>query len=230
METRVRSSSSRRWAGGLGLGALARELLAEPVEQADRVGTEAVLEVGQGGPDRAGPAFRLVAGDEQVADLVEQAERPDLAGLDRRRARFAQDVHPRGETADPGRVGDDQVAARPDQRLVDRVPLARLAPDVERHEVAGLAHRRSMARPPDGPPASGGRRSGRDGLARAGGRDVLDRAAQELETGRVEVVGPRPDPVGLRERRVEPGRERLARHQDDVGGPVDELAGRRCRR
>jgi hypothetical protein len=63
-----------------------------------------------------------------------------------RRRRLAQDVHPRRETADPGRIGDDQVAARRDQRHLDGVTVARLAADMERPEVAGLAHRRSMAR------------------------------------------------------------------------------------
>jgi hypothetical protein len=153
LETRVSSSSSRRWGG---LGPLAGELLAEAVEETTRIRTEAVLEIGKGGPDGARPAIRLVAGDQEVADLVEQAERPDLAGLDRRRARLPQDVHPRCEAADAGRVGDDQVAARPDQRHLDGVPIARLASDMERPEVAGLAHPRSMAcrqdrhRPRDG--------------------------------------------------------------------------------
>ena len=137
--------------GGFRLGAEARELLPEPVEQAPGVGPEARLEVGQGGRQGVGPAIGHVPGDEQVSDLVEQPERADVTGLDRRRAGGPGDVHPVGETADPAPVGDDQVAARADQRTVDRISLAGLPPDVEVPTdpiVAGLAHRGSMARPP----------------------------------------------------------------------------------
>ena len=78
----------------------ARELLAEPVEQAAGVRAEARLEVGQRGGHRPGLDVRLVAGDQEVADLVEEAERADLAGLDRRRAGRPGRVHPGGQPAD----------------------------------------------------------------------------------------------------------------------------------
>ena len=52
---------------------------------------------------------------------------------------------------------------------------------------------------------------------------MLDGAAEELETGRVEVVGPRPDALGPGELSIEAGRQGLARHEDDVGAGVDEV-------
>ena len=74
-------------------------------------------------------------GGQQVRDLVEQAERHDLAGPDRRRPRRPDRVHPRGEMPDRGEVGDDEVAAGAEERVVDRVALARRPAHME------LAHR-----------------------------------------------------------------------------------------
>src|SRR6476659_10766570 len=69
---------------------------------------------------------------------------------------------------------------------------------------------------------SDGRRSpsGRRHLGRPAGLDVFDGASQQLEAGRVEVIGPRTDPFGPGEGLVETFGERLARHQDKVGGLV----------
>ena len=121
---------------------LPREFLTEPVEQTVRVRTESRLEVVQRRLHRSRPAISLVAGDQEVTDLVEQAQGPDLAGLDRRGAGDPGDVHPVGQASNAGRVGHDEVAADPDQRAAQGVPLTRLAADVE---VTGLGHRRSMA-------------------------------------------------------------------------------------
>jgi len=63
----------------------------------------------------------------------------------------------------------------------------------------------------------------RDGLALAAGHHVLDRATEQLDPGRVELVRPAADPLGPVEALVEPVRDRLARQQDDVGGPVDQV-------
>ena len=140
----------------LGLLVLSRELLAESVEETDRVGAQPVLEVRQRGTDRPRPSFRLVPGDHEVPDLVEETERPDLSGLDRRRSRLAEEVHPCRKPADACRIGDDEIAAGPDQRPVDRISLARLTTDMERPVVAWLAHRRSIARSSGGHRPNGG--------------------------------------------------------------------------
>ena len=149
----------------LGRRSRPREFLAEPVEQAARIRSEAPFEVRHGRLHRARPDGRLVAGDEQVADLVEQPERADLAGLDRRRAGVPCPVHPAGEAADAGRVGHDEVAVGPDQRPVDPVELACLAPHVEGAEIA---HRGSIARPPAGHAAPTGAQT----PATSAGRDA----------------------------------------------------------
>ena len=153
---------------------------------------------------------------------MEQPERPDLAGLDRRRARVAQACSSASASRRmPARSATTRSPRAPSSGAVDAVPFARLAPDVEGPgRVAGASPKHGTLAASHRPP--GGRQAG-DGLHGPAGGDVLDRPAQELEAGRVEVVRPRPDPLRLRERPVEAGGERLARHQDDVGSPVDEL-------
>ena len=126
--------------GRLRLRPAARELLAEAVEQAlGVVPPEVRLQAGQRGGHRARLAFRLVARDEQVADLVQQTQRADVTGLDRRLVQRPGAVHPARQAAHARQVGDDQIAAGPEQWAADAVSLARLAPDVE------LAHQRSIA-------------------------------------------------------------------------------------
>ena len=145
LATRVSNSSSRRCSGGSGSGPRPGKLLAEAVEQAlGVVPPEVHLQAGQRGGHRAGLAFRLVALDEQVADLVQQPQRADVTGLDRRLVQRTGTVHPARQAAHAGQVGDDQIAADPEQRAADAVSLARLAPDVE------VAHQRSIARRPPG--------------------------------------------------------------------------------
>ena len=161
--SRWRSASAAAPRGGASAApgrALPRELLTEPVEQAARVGTEPRLEVVQRRLHRSRPPLRLVRGDQQVSELVEEPQRADVAGLDRRAAR-----RPRRGSSGPRaggcrRVGDHQVAAGPDQGAIDGVSLAWLAADVEGPEALGArggaegrgrrggAHRRSMARAP----------------------------------------------------------------------------------
>ena len=121
-----------------------RELLPEPVQQASALGPELCVEGRQRRRHRPRAAARLVAGHEQVADLVEEPECADLAGLDRRSPAGSVGVHPAGQPADARRVGHDQVAARPDQRSADGVSPARLATDME------LASHRPIVRPGPG--------------------------------------------------------------------------------
>ena len=157
----------------------------EPVEQRVSLGTEPCLEVDDRTRHRAGPSIGLVAPDDQVPDLVEQAQRGDVAGTDRGSAGRAFGVHPVGQPAHARDVGDDEVAPAVDQCSVDRVPFARGPLDVESRIARSMARR-----PARHHAARGRRRSGRHELGRTGRRDVLDRAAQELETGRIEFVGP----------------------------------------
>src|SRR6476469_2816419 len=67
-----------------------------------------------------------------------------------------------------------------------------------------------------------------DDLTRAAERDVLDRATDQLQTGRVEVVGPGPDPVRSGEGGIETGGERLAGEEDQVRALVDAFEVGRC--
>src|SRR6185503_13181560 len=92
-----------------------------------------------------------LAPDEQVADLVEEAERADVAGGDAGRLWRPGLVHPLGEGADRREIGDRQVATEPEQRVVDAVALAGGPADVEvartvEGPVRGAVHRRRMAR------------------------------------------------------------------------------------
>ena len=148
------------------------------------------------------PAVRLVAGDHQVADLVDEPEGPDLAGGDRRRTR-------------PGRAAFMRAASRrmPAMSVVTRSPRdpmsvpstpyrsraerwtwnARIAP---KHGTGAWAHTRTVARVEAGASV---RRGGGRGLGVAGRRGVFDGAAEELEPGRIELVGPRADAFGAGE-------------------------------
>ena len=87
LATRVRSISSSRSSGGSGSGPAPGNSSPNWSSSRPASGPETRLEVGQRGGHRPGLDVRLVAGDQEMADLVEQAEGADLAGLDRRRAR-----------------------------------------------------------------------------------------------------------------------------------------------
>ena len=95
LATRMRSNSSRRTGGGSGVGVGPGNSLAKPIEHTATLAAETRLERG----DRVGhdprSAIGLIAGDEQVPDLVEETERRDLPGADRRRTGFARRVHAR---------------------------------------------------------------------------------------------------------------------------------------
>src|SRR5688572_89351 len=60
-------------------------------------------------------------------------------------------------------------------------------------------------------------------LGRTVGGDVVDGAAEQLQSGRVELVRPRPDTFRPAQAAVEAGGQCLARHQDQVGVLVDLL-------
>ena len=125
----------------------AGELRRVAVQQTVGVRAELLAHLAERGGHRRGSAGRLVPGDEQVADLVKEAQRPDLAGPDPRRPGRALGIHPGGQSADRGHVGHDDVAADAGQARLDLVAFARRPPDVE---IAGPRdvdqHRRSIAR------------------------------------------------------------------------------------
>ena len=128
--------------GGFGLVADAREGDPEAVEDGIDPGRVATLlrveRVGQVRPTgRLGRSL-----DEQVTDLVDEAERPDLAGRHRCTARRSVRVHPGRESADGGKVRDEQVAAEAEQDIDDRIAFARRPAHME------CPHRRRMARDP----------------------------------------------------------------------------------
>ena len=151
---------------------------------------------------------------------MEQPERHDLAGPDRGRARRPDRVHPRGELADRGEVGDDEVATGTQEGVIDRVALARRPANVELAHWPEGWHAPSACVRPRAPQARGLRPRA---LGRSFRGDVLDGAAEQLQPGRVELVGPRADPFGPAEPTVEAGGQRFARHQDQVGGRIDLL-------
>ena len=141
---------------------------------------------------------------------MQQPERDDLAGPDRRRPGRPDRVHPGGEVTDRGEVGDDEIAACPEQRVVDLVALARRPAHMElAHRPTGW-HAGSARVRPRAPPSVARRRRAR-----------WRAAAARARTGRTRrsTAGPGP----RREPAIEPGRERLARHEDQVGGLVDDV-------
>ena len=128
-------------------GELAGEAVQEPVGVAV---AHPVPHRGQRDRHRRPAAATVVAVDEQVADLVDQAEGHDLRGQDRWRPTRSVGVHPDGQATDRGRLGDDEVAADPHQRTGDVVPVAGGTPDVERVSGRGAGpHRPRMAPPAD---------------------------------------------------------------------------------
>ncbi len=124
-----------------GRGRRGRELEGEALQQRVRLGPEprpqAVHRVVHGVWAQA----RGVAVDDEVADLVEQAEGDDVAGGDAWRAGRPAGVEPRGQPADGGEVRRDEVASDAEEAAFDGVALAGRALDVE------LAHRRRMHAP-----------------------------------------------------------------------------------
>ena len=146
---------------GDGLRARIGEFGRESLEQAVRRWAQPCTDLVECRVHGAGATGRLVAFDEQVADLVDQAQRDDLAGLDRGRPRRALRVHPRRQAADRGEVGDDDITARADEGGVDLVPLERRPANVEVAPIrVGMAHPARMARGHRGrQPAASVRRS-----------------------------------------------------------------------
>ena len=130
-----------------GTGGPPGELRREPIEQALRVApAETLLECAQGDIDGVRRAVLLVPRDDQMADLVDQPHRPDLAGRDRRRAAPRRSFIRFASRRMASEVGRDEIAGRADQAAVDAVALARDPLDVEgthrpKHRMAGGARR-----------------------------------------------------------------------------------------
>ena len=144
LATRISSSSSSRTGRGSGRAVRPRELRA----RTDRAGASRPRgRAASSRPSSAasiapGRGLRLVAGDEQVADLVEQPEGADLAGRDRRRA-GGRGARSSGRQPADGRAGPSSTRSPrdADQRSVDR----RSARGRSRW-TWNVAHRRSIAR------------------------------------------------------------------------------------
>ena len=156
-----------------------------------------------------------------MTDLVEQPERGDLAGRTRRRAGLRAASFIRSASGpDRGDVGDREVAA--DARAGRRRRRTARAPRAGRGNRAGGA-RPALRRPvpPRRPSPKDGTRpmapSGGRHLGRAAVGHVLDGAPQQLEARRVELVASTAGSGPRRASAVEPGGQRLARHQDEVG-------------
>ena len=192
LPTRISSSSSRRTGGGSrssrpAAGNSARE----PVEQVVRRGAEPrprgrpaprPSRAGAGSPrsGRRGDARSRGAG------RAPRCRRPETPGAAGRPSGVIRAASRRIAV----RSVVSEVAADAEAALASiAVALAGRALDVE------LAHRRRMARARRAAVRRAPSRAGRSG------GDVVDRAAEQLQTGRVELVRPRPDPVRAREPR-----------------------------
>ena len=114
----------------------------EAIEDEIQVVPEVAPDVAQR-PGHAAAPERLESRGQEVSDFVEQPESDDVAGTDRRGPRLPDRVHARGEVADRGQVGDEEIAAGPEQRVVDLVALARGPANVE------LAHARQDGTRPE---------------------------------------------------------------------------------
>ena len=170
---RISSSSSSRCAGGSGSGPGPGNSLPNRSSRRPLVRAKPLLEVGERGCHRTGSSVGLVAGDQQVRDLVEESQGRDLACPDRRLAGLPSGVHPCGESPDGGDVGDDQVAADAEHRPLEAVAVTRVAADMEG---TGTAHRQSMAwhrsrRPSEATPAR--RRAAQEMSAVSAGRSSV---------------------------------------------------------
>ena len=157
---------------------------------------------------------------------MEQPQGADLAGLDRRRAGRPGRVHPGRQPPDRRRGRRRRRSPRtPISGPSMRVPLAGVARGRgSRARIAEACARGRRRR--RGPPAG----SGRDDRPPAAGGDVLDRPAEQLEARRVELVRPRPDPLGPREAAGRgPAASASRDMQDQVGRPVDRARGPRRR-
>ena len=91
-----------------------------------------------------------LAGDDEMADLVEQPQGADLPGGDAGGLGRSRGVHPRRELTDGCEIRDGKVAAQGEHDVVDAVALSRRPPDVERADAvaagARVAHAGRMAR------------------------------------------------------------------------------------
>ena len=171
-------------------------------------------------PDRrergADGGLRPAAGgldDREMSDLVEQAEGEELAGERLTLARLALRVQ---RADDPAGRGRRQGTGRR-HAVIDREPLQRRAEEGNPlHWPSVACRRRDGSRGGDGS-------ADRHGLPAARGDDVLDRAAEQLEPGRVELVRPAPDPLGPLEPAFQAVGDRLAGQEDDVGRAVDQV-------
>ena len=127
-----------RWlAGRSDAGKRRREPVQEPIE----VVAQSAPDVAHRGRHRR--SARRLARDQEVTDLMQQPERPDLAGRHAGRLGRPLLVHALGERPDGIQIGDRDVAADAEQGVVDAVALAGGPSDVE---IAPGDHRRRMAR------------------------------------------------------------------------------------
>ena len=139
------------------------------------------------------------------------------------------DVEPRptSRRATAGRSGRGRPSAassgeRAGARLAERAGLPRMRLEL------GTSGPRRCARPSA---AAGDRRDGRRAGTAGGDRLASGASAatcsierrRSSRPGRIELVRPLPDPLGPVEALVDPVGDRLARQQDDVGRPVDQL-------
>ena len=110
---------------GIGPFRIAPELGREPIEDVvDRLVTDPLVQPLEGRGESARPDVALVAIDEGVSDLVEEAEGDDLSGVGRRCAAAAL-VQPAGEPASRGDLVDEQLALVTEVAMVEVVPSPR---------------------------------------------------------------------------------------------------------
>jgi len=110
---------------GIGPIRIAPELGREPIEDVvDRLVTDPLVQALEGRGEGARPDLALVAVDEGMGDLVEEAEGDDLPGVGRRRAAAAL-VQPAGEAASRGDLVDEQLALVTEVAMVEVVPSPR---------------------------------------------------------------------------------------------------------
>jgi len=86
--------------------------------------TDPLVQALEGRGEGARPDLALVAVDEGMGDLVEEAEGDDLPGVGRRCAAAAL-VQPAGEAASRGDLVDEQLALVTEVAMVEVVPSPR---------------------------------------------------------------------------------------------------------
>jgi len=114
-----------RIVAGHGLGAVGELRLEAGEDAAQPPAADLLLELGDGIAQRAGTEAPVVPVDDVMEDLVEDPDRAELAGGDRRRARRLTKgtrlVHPGGEPARTGEIGDEDAAPKTEQCLAEAV-------------------------------------------------------------------------------------------------------------